>query len=100
MKKTLKRIKNVNGTSKRSCSCGSWLNHWRNFSEKRVYVCKAEGCSNTDIVGAHVTSCNSLTRTEWIVPLCRAHNQVNSNTCFDLKDETILVSANKSITDC
>ena len=48
------RVKNINGTSQTVCNCGSWLQHWRNFSNQQATICRALGCGRNDLVGAHV----------------------------------------------
>ena len=48
------KVKNINGTSQTNCSCGSWLQHWRKYSNQNATICRASGCSRTDLVGAHV----------------------------------------------
>ena len=87
------RIKNINGTSQSTCSCGSWLNHWERFSGQSVTYCPASGCLQTDLVGAHVQKDNSSDDKWYIYPLCNAHNQ--STGVIDASDTYKLVSANK-----
>ena len=92
---TAENWKNKAGTSGRSCSCGSWKQHWENFSgEKWPSHCSVLGCGNEATVGAHIY--NADVQGEQIVPMCDACNQ--RTDAFDLKDRTTLVSANKSET--
>ena len=89
--------KNKNGTSERSCKCGSWKAHWENNSSKPWPIsCCASDCNGTAEVGAHVI--NSDCSGEWIVPLCKACN--NRTDTFSLKGETTLVPANKKLSGC
>jgi hypothetical protein len=87
-------ITNINGTSDTSCNCGSWLKHWQNFSKQSLpRYCPAEGCYQTDLIGAHVQRAYSLVRKWFIVPLCSAHNASQSD--LDVDDTITFVSANK-----
>ena len=87
--------KNKSGTGERSCSCGSWKQHWLNFSgESWPPRCSVVGCSNTPTLGAHVF--NTDVDGEKIVPMCDSCNK--KTVPFDLKDGVILVNANKSET--
>ena len=90
------KVKNVNGTVTRSCKCGSWIEHWRNFSNQTATICRAKGCSRKDIVGAHAKKCYSTDEKEYIVPFCNFHNQ--QADCIELVDGTILTPANKNNT--
>lgn len=87
--------KNKRGTEDRSCQCGSWKNHWLNFSGKSwPDKCAVGSCSNKATLGAHVY--NSSVSGEYIVPMCRSCNAQQGE--FSLKGNTTLVSANKSKT--
>lgn len=89
--------KNKNGTSERSCKCGSWKAHWENnSSEPWPSICSVAGCDEKAEVGAHVI--NSDCTGEWIVPLCKACN--NKTDTFSLKDTTTLVRANIKLSRC
>lgn len=92
---TCKNWKNKNGTAERTCSCGTWKQHWINYSGKSwPAICSVSGCTNKPTLGAHVI--NSEVLGEKIVPMCDSCNKLTG--CFDLKDKTPLVSANKSET--
>lgn len=66
--------KNKNGTSERNCRCGSWKNHWCNFSNKEwPTICSANDCLNKPTVGAHVF--NEAVSGERIVPFCDSCNK-------------------------
>jgi hypothetical protein len=90
------RIKNINGTSQTECVCGSWLQHWKNFSGQRPACCPATGCHNTDLVGAHVQKADGLDDKWYIYPLCKSHNQ--SKGVLTVSDAYQLVPANKQET--
>ena len=48
------KIKNVDGTEDRYCSCGTWLDHWENLSGELANQCAVLGCQDGDLVGAHI----------------------------------------------
>lgn len=87
--------KNMHNTSDRRCRCGSWENHWLNFSDKPwPSYCSVNGCYHPSTLGAHVF--NPAVAGEQIVPMCDSCNHIEGY--FSLKDGTTLVPANKSIT--
>lgn len=90
------RVKNLIGTSPRNCNCGSWLQHWKNFSDQTATICRALGCSRKDIVGAHVQKDVPYDKNWYIVPLCNQCNRLT--TPVELVSGTVLVSANISQT--
>jgi hypothetical protein len=90
------KVKNINGTTGRKCKCGTWLQHWRNYSGQTATICRALGCSRSDIVGAHVQKDVAYDSNWYIVPLCNLHNQ--SKVSIELVANTKLVSANISTT--
>ncbi len=90
------KVKNINGTSQNRCSCGSWIQHWRNYSGQTATVCRAKGCSGTNLVGAHVQKEVSYDNNWYIVPFCHTHNMASGSV--ELVSGTNLVSANKSKT--
>lgn len=86
---------NKKGTSGRSCSCGSWKDHWLNFSYRPwPQFCSVSGCSSAPALGAHVF--NSSINGEKIIPMCSSCNGLT--TTFTLRENVKLVSANKSET--
>ena len=92
---TCKDWKNKNGTGDRTCSCGSWKQHWINYSGRSwPDECSVSRCANKPTLGAHVI--NSKVPGEKIVPMCDSCNK--KTEYFDLKNNTILVNANKSET--
>lgn len=67
--------KNKNGTSERKCSCGSWKNHWLNFSnQKWPDTCSVFKCNNSAEVGAHIIATNVNDKSEYIIPMCKKCN--------------------------
>ena len=91
------KIRNINGTSDTTCSCGSWLAHWEIFSGQSTDFCQADGCTKKDLVGAHVQKGDGSTDQKWyIYPLCKAHN--NHSGELEVSSTYNLVSANKSET--
>jgi len=89
-------ITNINGTSDTTCKCGSWLNHWKNFSGQEVTHCCEITCTKRDLVGAHAQRANPNDKKWYIIPLCSAHNQ--STEDIEILDSYKLVSANKKET--
>lgn len=87
---------NINGTATRRCNCGSWIQHWHNFTGRTATMCKAEGCSRRDVVGAHVRKNGVRDQSHYIVPLCNLHNRQTSGV--KINKGTVLVPANKSFT--
>ena len=84
--------KNKGGTSVRECKCGSWKQHWLNYSSKSwPSTCSVKGCSATPTLGAHVY--NPSVTGEKIIPMCGACNKKTDS--FDFMADTTLVSANK-----
>lgn len=103
------RVKNLNGTSSHSCNCGTWLNHWKNFSgyyrirPNEEISCSVIGCRNKATDGGHVKKISSgISRTiprvnDWyIVPLCKQCNQKTDE--FDIDDSVSFASANIATT--
>lgn len=88
--------KNLNGTSKRTCRCGSWIKHLENYNKSNVRSgnCSVLGCDDKADLGAHVH--NDGIVGEKIIPTCGSCNKLKNE--FTIKDDTILVSANTSET--
>lgn len=91
------KVKNVQGTSDKSCSCGSWLNHWKRFSGKAIPIVCATACTDDATVGGHVQKVGSSDTGTYIVPLCDKHNQTTEAMEIN-ESKTPLVSANVSQT--
>ena len=90
------KVKNINGSSQSTCSCGSWLKHWEKFSGQTIIYCPAGNCRNTDLVGAHVLKANSQDQKWYIYPLCKKHNHHIGE--LEVFNSYKLVSANKKET--
>lgn len=93
------KVKNQNGTATKSCRCGSWKEHWaRCAGTVFPKECKAYGCTNSAEVGAHVMKHASVDNKSYIVPFCRACNNISSSEVITLNAGTNLVWANKQQT--
>ena len=91
------KITNINGTSDTNCKCGSWLNHWINYSRQNLPTyCPVLGCSEKPELGDHVQKANSYDRKWYIIPLCKTHNRASG--ILEISDTINLVSANKNET--
>ena len=83
--------KNINGTALRSCKCGSWAQHWVNYTGRSwPGECSVNGCSNRATLGAHVT--NPKVMGQRIVPMCGSCNGLGGS--LTLKGGVNLPSAN------
>lgn len=91
------KVRNVNNTSDTKCKCGSWLNHWANFSHRTPQFCSAKNCNRRDLEGAHVQKELLSDNTWYIIPLCTEHNQQRGKI-VEIFDDTIFVPANKQET--
>lgn len=75
--------KNKAGTSTRSCSCGSWKEHWKKHTgQSWPRVCSVNGCGNAATLGAHIF--NPSVTGERIVPTCDSCNKNDGQ--FSLKN--------------
>jgi hypothetical protein len=91
------KVNNINGTSGKICSCGSWLNHWKNVSGISLPgSCREIKCLNLPEVGAHVQKDDSADKNWYIVLLCDQHNRQTGKS-IEIMDFTVLVSANVSL---
>lgn len=82
---------NKNGTSDRTCKCGTWKEHWMNFSNKAWPItCSVKGCTNKPTLGAHVI--NQSVAGEKIIPMCNSCNGISGT--FGLIGGVNLPSAN------
>lgn len=92
------KVKNINGTSSNLCNCGSWLEHWGNYSNQSLPTyCPEKNCINKPEVGAHVQKYDSTDSSWYIIPLCRIHNGKKGET-IEVSDSIALGSANVSKT--
>lgn len=87
--------KNKKGTGDRTCRCGSWKQHWLNYSHHPwPKYCSVRGCFNAPTLGAHVI--NPRIAGEMIIPMCDACNRKSES--FDLVPTVEPVSANQAST--
>lgn len=84
-------VKNIKGTSDKTCKCGTWLKHWEKYSKKTAAECSIIGCKHDADVGAHVIKCSSTEDNHYIVPMCTGHNSIEDD-CFTVN--AVLISAN------
>ncbi len=92
------KVKNINGTSDNTCKCGSWLEHWENYSGQSLPpYCTVLTCYEKPEVGAHVQKEGTTDSGWYIVPMCKAHNGETGKT-LQIRDATKLASANVSET--
>lgn len=89
------KVKIINGTSATTCKCGSWFQHWTQFSGLKATYCSEIFCIRKDLIGSHVQRVGSTDNNRYIVPLCQEHN--NSIMTLDV-GSTVLVSANEKLT--
>ena len=88
------KVRNINGTSDNDCKCGSWIQHWKNYSGIPALYCSEKSCLETDLVGAHV---QQMSTNDWyIIPLCQKHNKAKED--LEIVDSTVFVSANRNRT--
>lgn len=92
------KMRNINGTSANTCSCGSWLGHWKAYSGQKVpEYCPEKTCLEKSEVGAHVQKDSSSDYSWYIIPLCKKHNGMRGES-VEIGDWVTLVSANVSKT--
>lgn len=92
------KVKNINGTSQNTCKCGSWLQHWKNYSgQSLASFCPEVGCTKKPEVGAHVQKDNSWDNNWYIIPLCSSHNSMHGSS-LSVSDTVNLAPANVSET--
>jgi C4-type Zn-finger protein len=81
---------NTDKTSKETCGCGSWKDHWQNRSRQDWPAkCNFPKCENPAEVGAHVNRVKHEGEI-FITPLCKACNS-KRNQIFYLKDDNLAV---------
>ena len=87
---------NKGGTSDRDPKTGnSWKDYYIQHSITGwPYQCRVSGCRHSAEVGAHMYRKWGWDGSEYIVPLCREHN--NKHEMLMLKINTELVPANQS----
>lgn len=92
---SFKQWRNKSGTGDRVCRCGTWSQHWINYSgQSWPQTCSVDTCLRWPWVGGHVF--RSPSTEEFIVPLCAVHN--GATEPFALKPDVVRVSANRKDT--
>jgi len=92
-------VKNIVGSeqSKLSCSCGSWLQHWRNYTGSKRKTCCVLKCQKDAKVGAHVISVDGRhSNHRYIAPMCYTHNHHSNTEHMFIDSRMELVWANKN----
>jgi hypothetical protein len=94
-------VRNVTGTSRRRCGCGSWLDHYLSWTGSTRMVCSVLGCGSTATVGAHV---RNVTRVDSpghhrIILMCHPCNMVRGED-LALKSGVPMVWANRQAAGC
>ncbi len=87
------KVKNLNGTSGKTCSCPgsrSWLEHWERKAGHKAKYCAA--CTASAEVGGHVKKVGSYDYSHYIVPLCSACNQRTDE--FYVSEELVSATCN------
>jgi hypothetical protein len=94
-------VKNIKGTSKdrykdQNCNCGSWIQHWRNYTKSDREKCCVVGCSNFVKDGAHVQIKDQRMGDNWyIAPFCGNCNNPNNENDMFIDSRVTLVSVYK-----
>ena len=88
------KVKNVPGSSRFPAPAGykSWLDYWEKKTNSTKTICGASGCSNKELVGAHVQKVNSTDQKWYITPICNKCNQRTDE--FDVCWELVPVPSN------
>lgn len=111
--KVTKGWTNVKGSGDWNCNCGSWKKHWLiysrdfynmdklmklDFLEAKYWPeqCSVAGCENVAEDGAHVK--NPKLQGQWIIPMCKTHNNPDNEDIFEIKKGTYRAPANKEKT--
>jgi hypothetical protein len=81
---------NLNGTTGKKCPCGTWLNHWKNYSNQEVGKCSAYGCINEADRGGHVQRKDIDDMSWYIIPICLDHNNQFGKE-YLVYDDTIFI---------
>lgn len=62
------------GAVENTCCCGSWLEHWKQYSGQRANYCVVTGCGGRPEAGGHVQERGTMDENVYVIPLCRACN--------------------------
>ncbi len=92
------KVRNASGIPLYRCDCGTWLQHWTNYSRHPLpKYCAESNCLQQPKVGGLVQVDGSLDNRWWIVPLCPGHATLAGRT-LELAPSTVLVPANIALT--
>ena len=92
------KVININSTESQECTCGTWLNHWRNFSRQPLpTICPELRCLEKPTVGARVQINNASDDKWYIVPLCKKH-AAKTGATLDISDLVHLVPVDENET--
>lgn len=88
------QVKNINSSSMNTCSCGSWIDHWKKFSNRTLKTyCPAKNCVGKELVGALVQKADSNDTNWYVIPLCK-HHTINTKKSVEVFNGVKFVSAN------
>lgn len=79
------KVKNLNGTSDKKCTCkgsSSWLDHYT-LQKGSVISCRNISCSNKATLGGHVKKTEGSDSSHYITAIC--------DSCNKLTDEYSIV---------
>ena len=89
-------VRNVKGTSRFNCKCGSWLDHYNRFGGLKSNYCVVEDCLNLAAVGAHIVKLIAFDQDTYIIPMCKQHNA--SDKLLSVDDDYVTVKASRENT--
>ncbi|MCW8113986.1 hypothetical protein [Yersinia intermedia] len=86
------KVKNLNNTAGKVCGCGTWLQHWKNYTKKSNSLCGNLSCGASSEVGAHVKKVG-VAGEHYIVPFCKKCNSISSDDEITIWEGVDLVLA-------
>lgn len=82
------KVKNVLESDRFSAPKGysSWLEYWEKQTKSSKLICGVSGCSNRDLVGAHVQKFERTDKSYYIAPICKVCNNRTDEfyVCWEL----------------
>jgi hypothetical protein len=88
------KVKNLNNTGDKNCSCSggdnTWIGHWE-MRMGEYYLCSNLICPDFATRGGHVKKVDAGDDSHYIVPLCASCNGLEEP--FDIQSYDILTSA-------
>ncbi len=92
------RVRIIDGVSQITCLCGSWLQHWLNFSQLPLPAYCAElRCLQQPTVGALVRMEPDSAGRWYVVPLCYGHSALTGES-IEISWSAVPVPANPTET--